>query len=102
MATYDAAIGRYSSGSDPLVPEPLRQEIMQQMPAASAVFGLVPEVQRITMSSKTDRMPVLSALPSAYFVDGDTGLKQTSKQQWRNVTLVAEEIATIIPVPDAY
>lgn len=103
MATYSDAIARYSSGSsDPLVPEPLRQEILQQMPAQSVVFGLVPETQRITMSALTERMPVLSALPSAYFVSGDTGLKQTSKQQWRNKTLHAEEVAVIIPVPDNY
>lgn len=102
MATYNTSIARYSSGSDPLVPEPLRQEIMQQLPARSAVYGLVPEAQRVTMSSKTERMGVLSALPSAYFVSGDTGLKQTSVQQWRNVSLVAEEVAVIIPVPDNY
>ena len=46
MVTYDETIARRSSGSDPLVPEPLRNEIMQQMPAASAVYGLVPELQR--------------------------------------------------------
>jgi hypothetical protein len=66
------------------------------------VFGLVPETQRVTMSSLTYRMPVLSALPSAYFVSGDTGLKQTSVEQWRMKTLTAEEIAVIVPVPLNY
>ncbi len=102
MASTSDALARTALGSDPLVPEPLRAEIIQQLPAASAVFGLVPETQRITMSSLTERMPVLSALPSAYFVAGDAGLKSTSKQQWRNKWLIAEEIAVIIPVPDNY
>jgi hypothetical protein len=62
----------------------------------------VPEVQRVTMSALTERLPVLSVLPSAYFVSGDTGLKVTSKEQWRNKTLVAEEIAVIVPVPLNY
>ena len=80
MTTYNTNVARYSSGSDPLVPEPVSDQILQQLPAASVVFGLVPETQRITMSSRTERMPVMSALPSAYFVSGDTGLKQTSTE----------------------
>jgi HK97 family phage major capsid protein len=44
---------------------------------------------------------VLSALPQAYWVNGDTGLKQTSKAEWENKTITAEELAVIIPVPDA-
>jgi HK97 family phage major capsid protein len=41
-------------------------------------------------------------LPEAYFVDGDQGLKQTTKQDWSNLTLVAEEIAVIVVIPDNY
>jgi hypothetical protein len=98
----DLQISRRSSGSDPLVPEPLRREILQGLPAASAVFGLVPETQRITMSALTERTAVLSVLPEAFFVSGDTGLKQTTRQQWINKSLVAEEIAVIIPIPENY
>jgi HK97 family phage major capsid protein len=47
------------------------------------------------------RIPVLSTLPTAYFVDGDTGLKQTSDQVWANKYLNAEELAVIIPIPEA-
>jgi len=102
VATYNAGVVRRSSGSDPLVPEPLSNQILQDLPAQSVVFGLVPETQRVTMSALTERMAVLSALPSAYFVSGDTGLKQTALQQWRNKTLTAEEIAVIVPVPLNY
>jgi HK97 family phage major capsid protein len=54
------------------------------------------------MSSKTQRQPVLDVMPLAYFVGGDTGLKQTTAQDWKNVDLVAEEIAAIVPIPEAY
>ncbi len=102
MTSYDQGVFRRSSGSDPLVPEPVSNQILQLMPEKSVVFGLVPETQRVTMSALTHRMPVLSALPSAYFVSGDTGLKRTSLEQWRNKTLTAEEIAVIVPVPLNY
>ena len=49
----------------------------------------------IPLSRNTVRMPVLSALPSAYFVAGDTGLKQTTEAAWANKFLYVEEIATI-------
>lgn len=98
MTTYTDALARDAS-NDPLVPTPVSAEIIQEMPASSAVLSLA---RRVPMSAKTSRQPVLSVLPTAYFVNGDTGLKQTSKQEWENVTLVAEELAVIIPIPEAY
>ena len=92
------AIERQTS-NDPLVPEPVAQDIIQGVPAMSAVMSMA---RRVAMSSKTNRQPVLSTLPEAYFVNGDTGLKQTDRMDWKNVDLVAEEIAVIIPIPEAY
>lgn len=53
------------------------------------------------MTTKQAKMPVLSMLPEAYWVDGDTGLKQTSKEAWKNKFITAEELAVIIPIPEA-
>jgi HK97 family phage major capsid protein len=59
-------------------------------------------MNKTTLSSKTQRMPVLDVLPMAYWVGGDTGLKQTSQMAWQNVIMVVEELACIVPIPLAY
>jgi HK97 family phage major capsid protein len=97
MATNDM-ISRHT-GTDPLVPQPFVAEVIKELPKASAALNLS---RIVPMSTKTSRQPVLSVLPQAYWVAGDTGVKQTSKADWENLELVAEEIAVIIPVPEAY
>lgn len=98
MADYDQSITR-DVADDPLIPTPVSAQIIQELPTASAVMA---RARKVPMSTKTNRQPVLSLLPTAYFVNGDTGLKKTSKQDWSNLTLVAEEIAVIVPIPEAY
>lgn len=99
MPTYNTHIGRTTSGSDPLVPEPLAAAIIQEAPKSSAALTLM---NKTTLSAKTQRMPVLDVLPIAYWVGGDTGMKQTSMQAWKNVVMVVEELACIVPIPEAY
>ena len=99
MPTYNTHVARTTSGSDPLVPEPLAASIIQEAPKASAALSLMASTP---LSSKTQRMPVLDVLPIAYWVGGDTGMKQTTLQAWKNVVLVVEEIACIVPIPEAY
>jgi len=99
MAGFNEGINRAGSGSDALVPEPYVAQVIKEMPQSSAILSLA---RRVLMSSKTQRQPVLSALPEAYFVQGDTGLKQTTSTEWDNLTLTAEEIAVIVMIPEAY
>lgn len=95
---YNEGVFR-TSGTDPLVPQPVVAEIIQNLPKQSVMFA---RARKVPMSALTTRQPVLSTLPVAYFVGGDTGLKQTTQQDWTNVVLQAEEIAAIVPVPKAY
>jgi len=94
MAGYAEQIGR----ADTLVPEPIVNEIIKELPQSSVLLN---RARQVRMSSKTAKQPVLSALPDAYWVNGDTGLKQTTKAEWDNLTIVAEELAALIVVPDA-
>lgn len=98
---FDTGINRGDPpyGTDPIVPEPLAADIIQELPDQSAIMRLA---RKVPMSTRTQRMPVLDVLPTAYFVNGDSGLKQTTNMEWKNVSLVVEELAAIVPVPDAY
>jgi HK97 family phage major capsid protein len=81
-----------------LVPEQVSQAMLTSLSEQSAVLQLG---QRIPIARNQVRFPVLSALPTAYFVSGDTGLKQTTEAAWANKYLYVEEIATIVPIPEA-
>src|SRR5690606_31194443 len=95
---YDSIITADGS-NDPLIPEPVSTQIIQELPQASFVLA---NGGRVNMSTRTQRQPVLDVLPHAYWVSGDTGLKQTSAVDWANVNLIAEELAVIVPIPENY
>lgn len=98
MTTYSDAITRDGS-NDPLVPVPVSNQVIQ---VATRSSGVMSKARQWNMGTEKDRIPVLSALPTAYFVTGDTGMKQTTNADWENLDLVAEELAVIVPVPEAY
>jgi HK97 family phage major capsid protein len=80
------------------LPAEIAREIIQALPEQSAALSLF---RRVPMSRRTARLRVLDALPTAYWVNGDTGLKKTSKQAWAGVTMTVEELAVIVPIPEA-
>lgn len=86
------------TGATALMPEDATREIIQGLPEQSVALT---RFRRTTMSRKQQRMPALSALPTAYFVNGDTGKKKTSSVEWESVYLNAEELAVIVPIPEA-
>lgn len=97
MTDFDQSLDRAGVIPDEL-PQEVAREIIQAIPETSAAMSLF---RRVTMSRRTGRLPVLDALPVAYWVSGDTGLKRTSRQLWANVELIVEELAVIVPIPEA-
>jgi HK97 family phage major capsid protein len=93
---FNTAIDR--TGAAALMPEEAASTIITSTIARSASLSLF---RRVTMARGQTRIPVLSVLPNAYWVNGDTGRKQTSSVEWDNIFLDARELAVIIPVPEA-
>lgn len=85
--------------AEALIQEQLIHVIQQDAPRQSIFMSLARKLPNMT--SKQTRIPVLDMLPMAYWVSGDTGFKQTSEQAWDNVYLTAEELAVIVPIPEA-
>lgn len=85
--------------AEALIHEQIMNTVFQDAPKSSILMQLGRKLPNMT--SKQTRVPVLSMLPMAYWVGGDTGVKQTSRQQWENVYITAGELAVIVPIPEA-
>lgn len=82
-----------------LIPEEVSNELLTQVAGVNPIMQLARRLANMSRAQK--RMPVMSALATAYFVSGETGLKQTSEVDWANKYIDAEELAVIVPIPEA-
>lgn len=85
--------------AEAIIREQIVDAISQDVPKSSSFMALAKKLPNMT--SKQTRIRVLDFLPTAYWVNGDTGMKQTSRQEWDNVYLTAAELAVIVPIPKA-
>ena len=85
--------------AEALIQEQVVNTIFQDVPKQSVFLSMARKLPNMT--SNQTRIRVLDFLPTAYWVNGDTGMKQTSKQAWDNVYINAAELAVIIPIPEA-
>jgi HK97 family phage major capsid protein len=94
---YNNIISR--SDAQATMPEDVSSVVMTNIVRQSAALQLF---RNVPMSRAQQRIPVISALPVAYWVSpSDVGLKQTTEVDWTNKYLNAEELATIVPIPEA-
>lgn len=96
--TFSGVQGIERSDVAALVPEQVSGAMLESLSDTSAILALA---TRIPVSRRQVRFPILAALPAAYFVSGDLGLKQTTKVEWDNKYMNIEELAVIVPIPEA-
>lgn len=94
---YNSQISR--TDASPLIPQEVSNEIIKSVAETGTLLRLARRLPN--MSAAQRRLPVMSALATAYFVSGDTSLKQTSELNWENKYIDAEELAVIVPIPEA-
>lgn len=94
---YNSLISRTDAAS--LIPQEVSAEILKHVSEVNPLLRLARKMPN--MSAAQRRIPVMSALATAYFVSGDTGLKQTTDVTWENKYIDAEELAVIVPIPEA-
>lgn len=102
---YDTVLTRgtdpsYTSGANglnPFLPDDVAADIIANATQKSAALTMF---RHQKMGTRIYRMPVLATKPVAYWVNGDTGLKQTTNMAWANKFLTAEEIAVIVPISE--
>lgn len=87
------------SDVEALIREQIVSTIFQDAPKQSTFMSMAKKLPNMT--SKQTRIRVLDFLPTAYWVHGDTGMKQTTRQAWDNVFLTAGELAVIVPIPES-
>lgn len=85
--------------AEAIIREQIVQTIFQEAPKHSVFMSLAKKLPNMT--SNQTRMRVLDMLPTAYWVNGDTGMKKTTQQAWDNVFMTAGELAVIVPIPEA-
>ena len=95
MAEYSNIIGR-AEVSDAMLPPEISKEIIQEAPKSSVFLS---RARRVALTKKEGKQPILSSMPSAYWINGDTGLVQTDEVNWGDQTITAEDLGLIIPIP---
>jgi HK97 family phage major capsid protein len=92
-----AVDGITQADAEALFDEALAGELINALPKKSAALqGLTV----VPMGTKTARIPVLSALPTAAFLNASQAVKPQSEAAWANKLLTAEEIAVIVPIDE--
>lgn len=93
---YNDLISRADAAGE--IPESFTQAIIGDIEQMSTVMRLG---RSVPVGTKDTRVPVLSTTPDAFFVGGDSALKQTSSAEFESTPMIVEEIADLIVIPDA-
>ena len=95
-----------ATGDTPgFIPTAYALEIIQEAAKSSLALSTFRQVR---IPTKSNNLPVLDVLPTAKWVTGEPtaadetgGQKSVTDQQWKGLVLTAEEIATVVVIPEA-
>ncbi len=79
-----------------LITPEIRREVIEEITKKSAVLGHFTRLN--DMSTSETELRILDALPVSYWVSGNTGFKKTTNLEWANKRIIAQELATIVPI----
>lgn len=107
MSTYNTSINRSDATSRTAreIPETVASGILSDVVEGSAALKLG---DTFAMPALQHRIPVLKAFAEAFWIQGanqaakDNARKQTSTILWDNVYITPDELAVLIPIPDAW
>jgi HK97 family phage major capsid protein len=91
---YNNVISRADAAGT--IPVEYSNELLGGIAQESFLMRMARRLRNMTVYE--EKLPVLSALATAYFPGGDTGLVQTSEINWEDVVIYAEDLAVIVPV----
>lgn len=93
---FDQLVSR--SAASGVLPPAEVAPLVRATAASSIAMNLF---RQVNMGTLQTRVPVITGLGEAYWVNGDTGLKQTTKLDFGSAVLTAEEIAVLVPIPNS-
>ncbi len=96
MPNFSNVIGE-ASVSNAMLPPQIITDIIQEAPKNSAVLT---NAKRAVLSTNVAKQPVLASLPDAYWINGRSGLMETSDADWKDLTITAEDLGVIVPIPN--
>ena len=79
-----------------LITPEVKNEVIEDIVRESAVLRYFTRLQNMTTSQR--ELKILDTLPVPYWVEGNTGFKQTTDLSWENKRIIAQELAVIVPV----
>lgn len=91
---YNNVVGRSDVAG--IIPVEYSNELLDGIAGESFLMRMARRLRNMTVYE--EKLPVLSALATAYFPGGDTGLVQTTEVNWADVTIYAEDLAVLVPI----
>lgn len=79
-----------------LITPEVKNEVIEDIVKESAVLKHFTRLQNMTTSQR--EIKIVDTLPVTYWVEGNTGFKQTTDLSWENKRIIAQELAVIVPV----